>query len=385
MPTKIRKEILESTWQEDLLRLIYSGQIENITEILPLITPGENIRAALDNILDGQTGAIIILGTNEKLDDIVKGGMKLDVPFTPSRLFELSKMDGAIILSNDLKTILHANAHLMPDRDVSSKETGIRHRSSEQTAKQTGLPVITISKRRNIISLFFKDQKYVLQDLSLLIVKANHGINTLRRYRERVDQALDQLTYNELNNQSSLSEDAISIIQKILYFYVHSFELDNLIIELGNQGREVVQSMYEYAFGLDDVLSLILQDYCEPEINKEEADLLVKKIKLLDLRKITDPKKISEICSIPLDIIDHNLNNEIIYKYPRGYRILSLIPKIKKKTIEKIIYNKKNIYNILNTTPEEISKITDQDINFSNYLKRKLDELVEKSIDSVGL
>lgn len=380
MPTRIKKESLEISWQAELLTQAHNGNIKDISEILPLITPGEDLRIGLDNILDGQTGALIVIGFNEILKEITKAGFNLDIPFTPEKMFELAKMDGAIIISNDLSKILYANCHLMPDRHLETTQTGIRHRSAEQTAKQTNLPVIAVSKRRGLITLFYKEQKYVLQELELLIVKANHSINALRGYRERIDSVLDVLTYNELNNPASfvLLEESLSVIQKILYFYRHSLELDRMVIELGDQGRDIVQSMYEYEYGLDEILSLMLQDYSEIATTKEKADSLVSELKLLDLRSISDIKKLALLTEIPIF-----KTPEEIKKFPRGYRIFSKIPKVKRKTIDKLIQSKKCIADILKSNVEDISISADIDLNTAKYIKSKLDEVSEKLIDPI--
>lgn len=381
MPTRIRKDPIETTpWQAELINQTQKGNIRDISEILPLITPGEDLRIGLDNILDGQTGGLIVIGCNDSLKEITKAGFNLDVPFTPEKMFELAKMDGAIIISNDLSKIIYANCHLMPDRNIETTQTGIRHRSAEQTAKQTGLPVIAVSKRRGLISLFYRDQKYVLQDLGLLIVKSNHSINALRGYRERIDSILDVLTYNELNNPASfvLLEESISVIQKILYFYRHVSELDRMVIELGDQGRDIVSSMYEYEYGLDEILSLILQDYSENSTTKEKADSLVSELKLLDLRSISDSKKLATIADIPISKSPEELN-----KFPRGYRIFSKISKIKRKTIDKLIQSKKCIAEIMKSNVEDISISADIDLNTAKYIKAKLDEVSEKLIDPI--
>ena len=137
-----------------------------ITEILKLIAPGTKIREGLENILKAKTGGLIVIGDTKEVLDLVDGGFNLNVDYTPSRLYELAKMDGAIVLSADLKKILYANAQLIPSPEISTNETGTRHRTAERTAKQTGEIVISVSQRRNVITIFKGDLRYVLQDSS---------------------------------------------------------------------------------------------------------------------------------------------------------------------------------------------------------------------------
>ena len=152
---------------------------EAISEVLRMIAPGTPIRNGLENILKAKTGALIAIGgDNKEVMDLVDGGFRLDVEYTSSRLYELAKMDGAIILSSDFKKILYANAQLIPSSDIPTSETGTRHRTAERTAKQTGALVISISQRRGIITIFKGNSRYVLKDLEAVISKANQALQT---------------------------------------------------------------------------------------------------------------------------------------------------------------------------------------------------------------
>ena len=159
-------------------------------EILKLIAPGTQLRAGLDNILKAKTGALIIIGDTKEILDITDGGFKINEPYTPARLYELAKMDGAIVLSKDLKTILLANTQVIPSSKISTEETGTRHRTAERTAKQTGELVISISQRRNIITVFKGDFRYVIEDTAKIITRANQALQTLENYKRVFDTKL---------------------------------------------------------------------------------------------------------------------------------------------------------------------------------------------------
>ena len=153
---------------------------ENITSVLKLIAPGTPIRDGLENILRAKTGALLLITDNsEILKEIVDGGFTINEEYTSSKLYELAKMDGAIVLSGDMKRILYANAQLIPSHEIITTETGTRHRTAERTAKQTGELVISISQRRNIITVFKGTDRYVLEDTEVVLNKANQAIQTL--------------------------------------------------------------------------------------------------------------------------------------------------------------------------------------------------------------
>ena len=171
-----------------------------IIDVLKLIAPGTPIREGLENILKSNTGALIVVGDTKEVLDLVDGGFKLDVDYTSSRLYELAKMDGAIVLSNDFKKILYANTQLIPSSEISTAETGTRHRTAERTAKQTGNLVISISQRRGIITIFKGNSRYVLDDISKVISKCNQALQTVEKYKIVFDNKLSLLNEYEFND-----------------------------------------------------------------------------------------------------------------------------------------------------------------------------------------
>ena len=168
---------------------------DEVTDILKLISPGTPIREGLDNILKAKTGALLVFSDTKEVLDIVDGGFFIDEEYTSSKLYELAKMDGAIVLSTDLKRILYANAQLIPSPEIPTKETGTRHRTAERTAKQTGALVISISQRRNIITVFKGNLRYTIQDSSTILNRTNQALQTLEKYKKEVYNKLSYLSY----------------------------------------------------------------------------------------------------------------------------------------------------------------------------------------------
>jgi len=356
------KVVPEENWYSKLLANIDSGEVINITDILPILTPGTPLRNGLDEILFGNLGALIVIGSNDSLKDILKGGIDLDIDFTSQRVFELAKMDGAIVISNDLKKIIAANKHIMPDRNISSSETGIRHRTAEQTAIQTNLPVIAISHRRNIISLYFRDQRYILQDISLLIVKANNILQNLKDYRAQIDKKLKKLILSEFNTPKVVFDEMIVTLQDILNFFKSKKELDKFIIELGDQGTNISNSLFEITTGLKEQLKLLLMDYSYEQIDYNQASELVDYLRQLSIRQISDIENLNKIVKFN--------------KESRGYRILYSIPKINIETISKLL-DSKSLAEIRKSTPEQISLLGLLDLKTSKYLLQQLNKLNE--------
>jgi diadenylate cyclase len=168
-----------------------------LLKVLRSVAPGRPLREGLENVLRAKNGGLIVLAENPEVMGIVEGGFMLNADYSPSHLYELAKMDGAIILSKDAKKILAANTQMVPSQDIPSSETGIRHRTAERVARQTGTLVIAISQRRGVITLYKGTLKYVLQDLGLILTKANQAIQTLEKYRVVLDKFLLSLSVME--------------------------------------------------------------------------------------------------------------------------------------------------------------------------------------------
>ena len=161
---------------------------------LEMVAPGTALREGLDNILHAHTGGLIVIGDVEDLAFLFSGGIRLDLDYSPALLYELSKMDGAIVLSSSATKIAHANVQLTPDPTIHTLETGTRHRTAERVAKQTDAIVVAISERREVVSLYVDAMKYMLEDIPVVLAKANQGLATLDKYRSRLDQVSTRLT-----------------------------------------------------------------------------------------------------------------------------------------------------------------------------------------------
>lgn len=159
------------------------SQLDIMNDLLRMVAPGTPFRDGLENVLRAKTGALIVVGYSPEVMEVVDGGFSINCDFSPSYLYELAKMDGAIILSEDIKRILYANTQLIPDSSIPSTETGIRHRTAERVAKQTGKLVVSISQRRNVITLYQGSLRYALKEIGVILTKANQAIQTLEKYK----------------------------------------------------------------------------------------------------------------------------------------------------------------------------------------------------------
>ena len=310
-----------------------------ITEILKLIAPGTKIREGLENILKAKTGGLIVIGDTKEVLDLVDGGFNLNVDYTPSRLYELAKMDGAIVLSADLKRILYANAQLIPSPEISTNETGTRHRTAERTAKQTGEIVISVSQRRNVITIFKGDLRYVLQDSSKVITKANQALQTAEKYKKVFDDKLNLLNEYEFNDIVTL-QNVIVCIQRAEMVLKVVDEVKRAIYELGEEGRLFQMQLDELFGNLAIEETLIIKDYIissKKQNSEKTVDKALSSIRKLEREDLMKSQLIAKI----LGYEDFD-NYEEVNVFTRGYRILSKIPRMPNNIVENLVVDKKS-------------------------------------------
>ena len=258
-------------------------------------------------------------------------------------------MDGAIVLSSDLKRILYANAQLIPSPSIETKETGTRHRTAERTAKQTGELVISISQRRSMITIFKGNIRYLLEDTSRVLTKANQALQTLQRYKSVFDEKLTTLNEYEFNDIVSL-ENVITAIQRAEMVMKVANMVQRQIYELGTEGRLIEMQLEEIIGNLEQEELLIIKDYMAQE-KKKENDLL-QEIITLEQEELLDSGKIAKILGY------ENFDNyDEVGVYTKGYRILNKIPRMPNNIVENLVKTFKSFQHILIADIPELDKV----------------------------
>ena len=310
-----------------------------IADILKKIAPGTPIREGLDNILKAKTGALLLLTDEQKvIDEVVDGGFSINEDYTSSKLYELAKMDGAIVLSGDMKKILFANAQLIPSYQIPTVETGTRHRTAERTAKQTGELVISISQRRNIITVFKGNYRYILEDTEVVLNKANQAVQTLEKYRKVYDSKLSILNEYELNDIVTL-DNVLTVIQRAEMVMRIVEEIQKNIYELGDDGRLVSMQLEELIGGLEKEEIQVIKDY---KVKDDEAEEILEQLSKLGYEELMKEQTIAKFLGY-----ESFENFEELAVYPKGYRILNKVPRMPNSIVENLVKSFKSFQHIL--------------------------------------
>lgn len=323
---------------------------ELMNNLLQMVAPGTPFRDGLENVLRAKTGALIVVGYSDEVMELVDGGFSINCDFSPNYLYELAKMDGAIILSEDLRKVLYANTQLIPNSSIPSTETGIRHRTAERVARQTGQLVVSISQRRNIITLYQGSLRYSLKDMGVILTKANQAIQTLERYQTVLRQAFTNLSAMEYEELITLQE-VIYVIQRLESLLRIKSEINRFINELGTEGRLIRMQMDELVIGLEEEGNYLIKDYI-----KECTDLKVKEfrqaLKKLSSEELLELSNIARLLGYQHHVM---LSDEAIAS--RGYRILAKIPRLPTLIMNNLVERFEKLSVILMATTEELDAV----------------------------
>lgn len=353
-----------------------ASSYDRLRAMLPAIAPGTELRDGLDRILHGRTGAIVVLGYDESVEEICSGGFTIDVEFSPARLRELAKMDGATVVDYANNRIRRANVQLIPNPTIETRESGMRHRTAARAAQHLNYPVISVSQSMQTIALFVDDMRYVVEDPETILARANQAIATLERYRARLDEAEKSLTLLEIEELVTLRDVAFMLHRSEGVTRIGA-EVSGYVQELGTEGRLLQMQLKELMSGVGSARHNVIRDYLPDGDTREPAQVL-KEIAAIDAAALSDLQAIAEVLKITSDlpnILDAPLT-------ARGYRFLSKIPRIPAAVIELVVGRLGPLPHILGAHTDDFLTVEGVGPRRSRTIRESLARLVEATISS---
>lgn len=318
-------------------------------DALKMVSPGTALREAIFQILQSGNGALICIGEPKKLAELSEGGVDLNAPYTPQLLYELSKMDGAIILDDDASRIMHANRFLVPDNSIPTDETGTRHRAAERLAKQAKCVVIAVSERRGSVTLYVNERKHVLDTIPTLLNKATQALNTLEKYMTALDGALDDLSAREFEDMVTIF-DVCKTVQRYEMVDRIAKEIRPYILELGTEGRLIEMQLKELIIPLDDA-QLVVKDYYKTKQGQVFEGVL-EKITEIGQQDLLNLGSISQVLGY-----GSNLKTIDTYLSPRGYRLLRMTRRLTPQIIENLVARFGSLQQIMRAPKEDLCEV----------------------------
>ena len=320
-----------------------------LRDALMMVSPGTELREAIAAIIQSRNGALICIGDPRRLAETSEGGVEIDAELKPQLLYELAKMDGAIILSQDASRIMYANRFIKTDTSIPTDETGTRHRAAERLAKQTGCIVVAVSERRSTVTLYAHDAKQILDSISTLLNKSMQALNTLEKYVRALDQATTDLSTREFEDVVTIF-DVCKTVQRCEMGTRIAREIEPYVVELGIEGRLVDMQLQELLIPFEEA-QLVVKDYYREKsgIKYEQALERVAEItadEMLELANISNALGYGG-----------NLKSIDTYLSPRGYRILTQTRRLTPQIIENLVLKFGSLQQIMRAPKEELCTV----------------------------
>ncbi len=346
---------------------------------LARVAPGTPLRDSLERILRGRTGGLIVLGYDKMVESLCTGGFPLDVEFTATRLRELCKMDGAVVLTADGQRIMRAAVQLMPDASIPSAESGTRHRTAERVAKQTGYPVLSVSQSMNIIGVYVAGQRHVLDDSGQILSRANQALATLERYKLRLDEVSGTLSALEIEDLVTV-RDAVAVVQRLEMVRRISDEIAGYVVELGTDGRLLSLQLDELMAGVDSDRTLVIRDYLPSgklvfgKRARTVEEALVE-LDLLNASELIDLVSVAKAMGYPpaTETLDAPVS-------PLGFRLLARVPRLPGAIVDRLVDHFGSLQRLLGATVEDLQAVEGVGDARARGVREGLSRLAETSI-----
>jgi diadenylate cyclase len=345
-----------------------------LRSVLATVAPGTWLRDGLERILRGNTGALIVIGWDKTVETLCTGGFPLDVEFSATRLRELCKMDGAVILADDGSRILRAATHLMPDPAIPTEESGTRHRTAQRVALQTGFPVISVSQSMRIVSLYMLDRRYVLQSTAELLSRANQAIATLERYKSRLDEVSNALSALEIEDLATVRDAAI-VSQRLEMVRRIADEVTGQVVELGTDGRLLALQLEELMAGVDSDRELIARDYVPAGRRARTPGQVLGDLADLSATDLLDLTQVARAMGLPStpEALDGAVS-------PRGHRLLSRVPRMPGTILDRVVDHFGGLQKLLAASAEDLQLVDGIGETRARSVREAISRLAEVSI-----
>lgn len=340
---------------------------------LEAIAPGTGLRDGLERILRAQTGALVVLGDSAVVQQVSSSGFGIDEDFSPQRLSELAKMDGAIVVSPDASKIVRANVHLVPDPSIPTMESGTRHRTAERVARQTGSPVVAVSQSMHIVTVYLDSKKWVLEDVTALLTRANQALQTLERYKQRLTEVASNLLALEVEDQATV-RDVVTVVQRIEMVHRIASEVEALVLELGAEGRLMRLQLEELMGGVDIERRMLVRDHIAQK-RMRSFETVLNELAELSPEDLLDPVAIARALGHPASPESLDAASS-----PRGYRILSKIPRLPTTVVDRIVSAFGRLPKVMSASIDDLLAVEGVGAARASLVKDGLIRLAESSI-----
>jgi diadenylate cyclase len=346
---------------------------KELMSALEAVAPGRPLREGLDRILKANMGALIVIGDGPEVLNISSGGFLVNASFTPQRLSELAKTDGAIVLDEHADHIARANVHLVPNPNVPTEETGTRHRTAERVARSIGVPCLSVSEDMAVVTVYTKNERYQLEPIPAILSRCNQALQTLERYRNRLDEESSSLTALEIEDAVTL-RDVVTLLQRAELVARISEEIEQYLVELGSDGRLVRLQLRELMAGVADERRLVVLDYFQEDISWD-LEQAIETLSSLDVDDLLDAEEVAQALHLSGQTDDLDASIE-----PHGYRMLARVQRLPEGVGAALVAHFGTLTRLNRAPVDEIAGVDGVSEHWARSVKEAMGRIAESSI-----
>lgn len=344
---------------------------------LSAVAPGTGLRDGLERILRGNTGGLMVLGVDKTVESLCTGGFVLDVEFSATRLRELCKLDGALILDRDITKIVRAGVQLVPDASIPTEETGTRHRTAQRVSIQTGYPVVSVSQSMRLIALYVDGQRRVLEDSAAILSRANQALATLERYKLRLDEVAGTLSALEIEDLVTV-RDVTAVAQRLEMVRRIATEIAEYVVELGTDGRLLSLQLDELIAGVEPERELVARDYVPQPGTGRRSRTVAEALSELDRLTHTELLELPTVArALGYSGAPETLDSAVS---PRGFRLLAKVPRLPGAVIDRLVDHFGGLQKLLAASVDDLQTVDGVGEARARSVREGLSRLAESSI-----
>jgi diadenylate cyclase len=357
--------------------LTYTAGVEHrdpdLMEALAAVAPGQPLREGLDRILKAKMGALIVIGDGPEVLNISSGGFLVNAAYNAQRLSELAKTDGAIVLTPDVSYIARANVHLMPNPNVPTEETGTRHRTAERVARSIGIPVISVSEDMAVVTVYTRNSRYQLEPIPAILSRCDLALQTLERYKQRLNEESNNLSYLEVEDQVTL-RDVVTLLQRAEMVARISDEIERHLVELGTDGRLIRLQLNEMLAGVEDERLLVVKDYVQDDA-AWDLEQAIETLGQLDTDHLFDAVEIAHLLHLSGEADE--LDSPVA---PKGHRMLARVQRVPEEVRDALVAHCGSLEKLMRSSVDELAAVDGVGEVWARTIKDALDRIAESSI-----
>jgi diadenylate cyclase len=284
-------------------------------------------------------------------------------------------MDGAVICDRDATRIVMAAVQLLPDPTTPTDEQGTRHRTADRVAKQTGFPVVSVSKSMNTIALYVAGRRYVLEDSGAILSRANQALATLERYKMRLDEVSGTLSALEIEDLVTVRDVGV-VAQRLEMVRRIAAEIDGYVVELGTDGRLMSLQLEELVAGVATDRELVVRDYLPPGGRRARSlETALGELDALSAEDLLDLTLVAKAIGYTPgpDLLDQPVS-------PRGYRLLARVPRLPEVVLDRLVGHFGGLQKLLAASIDDLQTVEGVGEARARSVREGLSRLAESSI-----